>query len=143
MKRTLETLSVSQQVHIDNLEVAVQIIAQIGTLYNGLESNNQKELLRQVVHRVVVNDVGNVSLELRTPFAYLYDLSDEARRVRMQGEGIYREKKNDRPMSAASSRKCSNHMISGVPGGIRTPDPLFRRQVLYPLSYRHTVYSIE
>ena len=33
----------------------------------------------------------------------------------MQGEGIYREKKNDRPMSAASSRKCSNHLISGVP----------------------------
>ena len=24
----------------------------------------------------------------------------------------------------------------GAPGGIRTPDPLFRRQMLYPLSYR-------
>ena len=26
----------------------------------------------------------------------------------------------------------------GVPGGIRTPDFLLRRQALYPLSYRHT-----
>ena len=25
---------------------------------------------------------------------------------------------------------------SGVPGGIRTHDPLLRRQLLYPLSYR-------
>jgi hypothetical protein len=24
-----------------------------------------------------------------------------------------------------------------VPGGIRTPDVLLRRQALYPLSYRH------
>ncbi len=28
-------------------------------------------------------------------------------------------------------------LYSGVPGGIRTPDILLRRQALYPLSYRH------
>ena len=28
---------------------------------------------------------------------------------------------------------------SGVPGGIRTHDPLLRRQPLYPLSYRDTL----
>ena len=29
-----------------------------------------------------------------------------------------------------------NRSYSGVPGGIRTHDPLLRRQPLYPLSYR-------
>ena len=29
-----------------------------------------------------------------------------------------------------------NAKFAGVPGGIRTHDPLLRRQLLYPLSYR-------
>ena len=29
----------------------------------------------------------------------------------------------------------------GAPGGIRTPDPLIRSQMLYPLSYGRTVSS--
>ncbi len=84
VRRMLETLTVSDQVHIDNLEMALQIIARIGTLYNGLERKDQKELLRQVVSRVVVNDAGNVSLELRTPFAYLRDLTDKTRTIKKQ-----------------------------------------------------------
>ncbi|MCS7071032.1 MAG: recombinase family protein, partial [Anaerolinea sp.] len=67
VRRTLETLNVNQQVHVDNLEMALQIIARIGTLYNGLQRKDQKELLRLIVRRVVVNDAGKVSLELRTP----------------------------------------------------------------------------
>jgi hypothetical protein len=32
---------------------------------------------------------------------------------------------------------------AGAPGGIRTPDPLLRRQLLYPLSYgRNLSYRI-
>ena len=93
VRRTLETLTVSHQVHIDNLEMALQIIARIGTLYNGLERKDQQELLRQVVSRVVVNDAGNVSLELRTPFAYLRDLTDEVRTVRKQSKRRKAEKK--------------------------------------------------
>lgn len=27
----------------------------------------------------------------------------------------------------------------GTPGGIRTPDPRFRRPMLYPLSYRRSI----
>ena len=32
---------------------------------------------------------------------------------------------------------------AGVPGAIRTLDPLLRRQLLYPLSYRDGCYSIK
>lgn len=120
VRRTLETLSVSQQVHIDNLETALQIIARIGTLYNGLERKDQKELLRQVVHRVVVNDTGNVSFELRTPFAYLRDLTDEIRMVKKNGKRKNAEKKNGRHSSAASSGDCSNQLQSCGEDRIRT-----------------------
>ena len=112
VRRTLETLTVSHQEHIDNLEMALQIIARIGTLYNGLERKDQKELLRQVVSRVVVNDSGNVSLELRTPFAYLRDLTDEIRMVKKQSKGGKAEKKNGRPKSAVSPGACSSQLQS-------------------------------
>src|SRR5690606_11370829 len=76
IQRTLETMQYAQQVHVDNLDLALEIIAKIGTLYNQLERSNQKELLRQVVERVIVDDDGQVSLELRTPFGYLNTLVD-------------------------------------------------------------------
>ena len=102
VRRTLETLFVSQQVH--------------------LERKDQKELLRQVVHRVVVNDTGNVSFELRTPFAYLRDLTDEMRMVKEHGKRKNAEKKNGRHSSAASSGDCSNQLLSCGENRIRTCD---------------------
>lgn len=122
VRRTLETLTVSHQVHIDNLEMALQIIARIGTLYNGLERKDQKELLRQVVSRVVVNDAGNVSLELRTPFAYLCDLTDEIRTVKKQNKRGKAEKKNGRLTSAVSPGACSSQLQSCGKKRIRTSD---------------------
>ena len=72
--------------HIDNLDAALRIIAKIGTLYNGLQQQDQKELLRQMVERVVVNHEGKVRLELRAPFAYLKDLTDEVRTMNGRSE---------------------------------------------------------
>jgi DNA invertase Pin-like site-specific DNA recombinase len=112
VRRTLDTLSLNHQVHVDNLEMALQIIARIGELYNGLERGDQKELLRQVVHRVVVNDAGNVSLELRTPFAYLRELTDEIRNVSEQRKRRKTVTKNGGAVPAVSSGACSNLLQS-------------------------------
>jgi len=112
VRRTLETLTVSHQVHVDNLEMALQIIACIGKLYNGLQRKDQKELLRQVVHRVVVNDAGNVSLELRTPFAYLRDLTDEIKAVSTGRKGGKAEKRTGSPETAGSPGACSSQLQS-------------------------------
>ena len=38
-------------------------------------------------------------------------------------------------------RARTTYWKSGAPGGIRTPDPLIRSQMLYPLSYGRTVSS--
>lgn len=46
-----------------------------------LQRSDQKELLRQVVERVIVDDDGQVTLELRSPFAYLNALVDDIRRA--------------------------------------------------------------
>ena len=82
LRATLEGMTQQQQYHIENLESALGIIAQVGTLYNRLDRSAQKELLHHMVKRVVVNVDGEIVLELRAPFAYLKDLSDRARRER-------------------------------------------------------------
>ncbi len=86
LRQSLETLDQDRAFHIDNLDAALRIIARIGTLYNGLQQQDQKELLRQMVERVVVNQEGKVRLELRAPFAYLKDLTDEVRMMNGRSE---------------------------------------------------------
>lgn len=51
------------------------IITQVGVVYSTLERSDQKELLHQMVERVIVTPAGKVKLKLRVPFAYLSDIS--------------------------------------------------------------------
>ena len=64
-----------QDYYINNLDVALRIIARVCLLYNSLERSDQKELLRLMVEKVVVDAEGKVRLELYAPFAYLYEIS--------------------------------------------------------------------
>jgi hypothetical protein len=77
----LESISHTYQAHVTNLDATLGIIAQVGVVYNVLERSDQKELLRQMIERVVVNSDGKAALELRAPFTYLKDISDQMRRV--------------------------------------------------------------
>lgn len=47
-----------------------------------LSCKDQRELLRQMIERVIVDSAGNVRLELRTPFSYLQDVSEQVRSCR-------------------------------------------------------------
>jgi len=107
LRQSLETVQQEQEFHINNLDTALGIIANIGVLYNSLERSDQKELLRQVVERVIVNAEGSVELELRTPFAYLKDLTDEIRSVNRR-EGIRPQMKIGGDISADPHPECSN-----------------------------------
>lgn len=107
LRQSLETVQQEQEFHISNLDTALAIIAKIGVLYNSLERSDQKELLRQVVERVIVNAEGIVKLELRTPFAYLKDLTDEIRSVSRR-EGIRPQMKIGGDISADPHPECSN-----------------------------------
>lgn len=80
LRIALDSVSQEQTYHIENLDSALQIVAKVGTLYNDLDRNAQKELLHHMVNRVIVNAEGRIALELRAPFAYLRNLLDEAQR---------------------------------------------------------------
>ncbi len=108
LRQSLETLDQDRAFHIDNLDAALQIIARIGTLYNGLQQQDQKELLRQMVERVVVSHEGIVRLELRAPFAYLKDLTDEVRTMSGRSRVSGAENKTGEETSLASlAEQCS------------------------------------
>src|ERR1043165_4625634 len=71
---TLASFQYKHEVHITNLDTALQMISQVGMVYNSLEHSDQKELLRQMVSRVVIDHKGRIKLELRSPFSYLQDI---------------------------------------------------------------------
>lgn len=74
LRMNLDGLAQKQEVHIDNLDTALKIIANVGNLYNKLTRSDQKEILRQMVERVVINPEGKLRLELRAPFTYLQEI---------------------------------------------------------------------
>ncbi len=109
VRRALDTLEFEHDYHIDNLNAALEIISMIQTIYNGLERADQKDLLRQIVERVIVSEDGNVRFVLRSPFAYLRELSDQLQggRANKPGNGYA---KSGRLTTAASCSGCSNSL---------------------------------
>lgn len=65
------------ETYIADLDEALTIIAKLGILYGTLPHLDQKELLRNVVERVVLNPEGNIiRMDWLPPFAYLQEVSD-------------------------------------------------------------------
>ena len=80
LRSTLASLQHQQATHITKIDAALQMFVQVGIVYNSLERGDQKELLRHMVSRVVINHAGVISLELRSPFSYLQDITHRLRR---------------------------------------------------------------
>jgi hypothetical protein len=100
--------------YVDDLDAALTIIAKVGILYSKLERSDQKDLLRQMVERVVVNPEGKIiRLELLPPFSYLRHVTE---RVQNSGGGAVEGKQN----ASAKAGTCSDYVQSGDPGRIRT-----------------------
>jgi hypothetical protein len=131
LQMSLEALSQKRTFYVQNLDAALTIIAKVGILYNKLERGDQKDLLRQMVERVVVNPEGTlIRLELLPPFSYLRDVTqrvrDEAETEAVQG------KQNASTMAGA----CSDYVPLGDPGRTRTYNQLIKSQLLCRLSYK-------
>ena len=113
LRHTLESLQVHNEIHVENLDAALTIIAKVGILYNKLERDSQKKLLREMVNRVVVNPEGTVlRMELLPPFAYLKEVTD---RVRQESEDTGRKTK-----TSTQAGQCSSLISLGAPGRTRT-----------------------
>ena len=135
IQRTLETMQQDHQVHVNNLDLALEIIARIGTLYNGLQRSDQKELLCQVVERVIVDDDGQVSLELRTPFGYLNTLVDDIKRGQSRVEksvkrGRHTTKNAGDVSPGVSPELSSSHVQLVSTARIRTWNPSVNSRLL-------------
>jgi hypothetical protein len=73
IRTSLEALGQKAEFHISHLDDALAIICKIGVLFKEMDISSQKELLKEIVHRVIVNPEGTITrLELLPPFAYLY-----------------------------------------------------------------------
>ncbi len=119
-RRTIQTslasLSRQHEGHIADLDAALTIIAKVGILYNNLEQCSQRDVLREMVDKIVVDRAGNVvRMDLLPPFAYLKRLTDQAKRE-ANSEGSSRNE-NSGPLAAVP--ECSDCTLSGGPEGLR------------------------
>lgn len=111
IQRTLQTAQQEHSTHVTNLEHALQLIAKLGTLYNELDRSTKKQLLRDMVERVVVDCSGNVTLELHPPFAYLKSLSEDVKGADVPRKGGRKATKNGGGFSSAASPEvCLQHL---------------------------------
>lgn len=119
IRMSLEGLEGQQQVYIENLDAALKIIAQVSLVYNRLERSDQKELLRYMVERVIIDPMGRIRLELCAPFAYLQDITEK---VRSGAAAISQGKKaKTAPNSSGlGSESCSDNFLSCWGTWIRT-----------------------
>jgi hypothetical protein len=107
---------------ISNLDAALSIIAEIGERYGRQHPAQQREILRHMIRRVVVDEQGIiVRLEYLPPFDYLQGWIEE------HGTGQQKTRLAPKNKQSTAEGGCSLQVSIGVPGGIRTPGPLLRR----------------
>jgi DNA invertase Pin-like site-specific DNA recombinase len=126
----LEVMEQKHDYYIANLDAALKIIAKVGILYRKLERGEQKDLLRQMIERVVVNPEGQIKrLELLPPFAYLQKVT---KRVKKGGGKTVKGKTK----TSAAAGSCSDWVSGGGPEETRTLDLYSAIVALSQLSYR-------
>lgn len=71
----LRAIKQENREYIATLDAALEVIVEIGERYVRQDFKRQREILRQIVSKVVINEAGNVvRLELHPPFTYLHSL---------------------------------------------------------------------
>lgn len=119
----LEALQKKREYHIANLDAALNIISKVGILYSRLERSDQKDLLRHMIERVVVNPEGMIiRLELLPPFSYLHLVTQ---RVQKTGGRAVKGKTK----TSTKAGQCSDYVLSGESGRIRTCNQLIKSQL--------------
>lgn len=126
LRAALVSLDSHNNVHIANLDAALNVISRIGVLYNKLGCSQQKKLLHEMVYRVVVCPKGIIRrMELLPPFAYLQEVID-----RVKGSGDGGETK-----ISPKADPCSTSLSLSTPDRNRTCNLSLRSASLCPLSY--------
>jgi hypothetical protein len=128
-----ESLGRQQAYHIGNLDAALHIISKIGVLYGGLDEPQKRQLLREIIERVVVNADGEIlRMELLAPFTYLTKLSQK-----LQVIEVGKNSKEAESETASLFAGCSTCTTLGVPDGIQSEhvSPQTTAQFLQQLTF--------
>ncbi len=103
LRASLELLEKQCDVYVRDLDDALSIISRLGVLYHLLSRSEKRDLLRNLVLRVVVNPEGLiVRLELLPPFSYLREVCSEVSRSE-NGEGSSVNQTGDHEIACSSS----------------------------------------
>jgi hypothetical protein len=121
------------QDRITNLDEALAILAGIGERYVQQSPAQQREILRHMVWRVIVNEVGSVlKIEFLPPFTYL--------QAKIQDGGSTRDRtgnrQRDQNKTSNTKAGCSFPVSAGGPEETRTLDLYSAIVALSQLSYR-------
>ena len=131
IERTIQVIQLDKKDYVANLDAALAIIAEIADRYVLHTRERQRDILKQMVSRVVINPAGRiVRIELKQPFNYL--------------DGLHHSGENDprgqRPgpknEETGTSDAGSLQLSFGGPEETRTPDLYSAIVALSQLSYR-------
>ncbi len=131
----LRAIKQENREYIATLDAALEVIVEIGERYARQDSKRQREILRQIVSKVVIDEAGKVlRLELHPPFTYLHSLKtgNGGNTKGHQSEVKGRKKETSK---GRQTDGCSLQVSVGDPAGTRTQNPLIKSQLLCQLSY--------
>ncbi len=125
----LNQINQENREYIANLDAALAVIAQIGERFGKQIVTRQRDILRQVVGKVVINPGGNVlRLELIPPFTYLRELADGGNGSKHKAKKTIIPSENE--TSNGETAGCSFHVDFCDPGRTRTYNLLIKSQLL-------------
>ena len=113
VQASIKELQIDVRHYLDDLEVALVLMANISTLYQRLDKEKRTALLQVLVKRIIVNRQGEIiSHKLHSPFEYLSTLSSE-----MNGNG---SEEGDRSSWVSESTPGQTRTVLFGSGGRRS-----------------------
>jgi hypothetical protein len=86
LRMKIEEMEIDLSTYLDDLEIALALLANISTLYQRLDEEQKNNLLQILVKRIIINREGEIiSHKLHPPFSYLSTLVDAFTRQNKDG----------------------------------------------------------
>ncbi|MCA9892192.1 MAG: recombinase family protein [Anaerolineae bacterium] len=109
IENALQSIHQESSSRIEDLDMALEILSQIGDRYARLDRETQREVLRKLVSKVIVDESGKVNrLELLPPFVYLTAIAEGGQSPMAQ------VMMPESSLSPESGQKCSTQIGLGV-----------------------------
>jgi DNA invertase Pin-like site-specific DNA recombinase len=124
LRVNLELLDEKCENYIDDLDEALTLITKLSILYETLSNSQKRELLNNVIERVIVNLEGEiVRVNLLPPFSYLIEVCGKLE------NGVGTSETATETQTGDISATCSSQVLECGHGRIRTYNQLIKSQL--------------